>query len=168
MTRSEILQKLTDQAALGLTAWAEGRGDWRQGHSSVEERIAVMLVVRHRLKRWQRFGAASPSYKSVCLAPKQFSCWNPSTTDKNHLMLMAMAAQEAQGQPLTDALVNETIWLAGGIISNIIQDTIGGADHYYAPKAMVPPGRVPSWAVRDGRALPALAIVGDQQFFQLA
>jgi len=37
MTDAEVIAALTDRQALGLTAWAEARGDRAQGNSSVEE-----------------------------------------------------------------------------------------------------------------------------------
>lgn len=166
MTPGEILAALTQQQALGLTAWAEARGDWRQGGSSIEERLAVMLVCRNRLKRHVRFGAAAPDYRLICLARLQFSCWNHSTTDTNHLELMAMADAEVHGAAVP-ALVEETLWLAGGIIQGTVVDFTKGADHYYAPKAMKPAGSAPKWAKRNGVIMSPLCIVGDQHFYAI-
>lgn len=158
MTRDEILATLSDHTALGLTMWAEARGDWRQGNSSVEERIAVGCVVKNRVPRWQMFRATVKSVKGICLAPNQFSCWNEGA-DPNHLALMQLAADIPHAQ--TDPLVQECLFLAVGIISGVIIDRTGGATMYYAPKAMVPAGRVPSWARgrNDGSA------IGDQLFY---
>lgn len=158
MTEDSIRAALVDHQVLGLTMWAEGRGDWRQGNSSVEERLAIGCVVRNRLPHWTRYKAIDPNVKSICLAPWQFSCWNPGV-DANHVALMALAARVVAGQPLKDRVADESIWLAVGIINGVIVDRTGGATSYYAPKAMDPAGRVPGWAV--GQA--ALAI-GDQLF----
>jgi N-acetylmuramoyl-L-alanine amidase len=162
MTRAEIFAAMTEQQVLGLTAWAEARGDRRQGHSSIEERIAVMLVIRNRVRNYQKFKLPEGTYKAVCLARWQFSCWNDDPKDGNHVELMKMAVQEIQGTRL-DPLLEETLWLAGGIIEHTILDTIGGAMHYYAPLAMKPPGRIPEWAIGK----QPVAEVGKQLFFKL-
>lgn len=163
MTRNEILEALTEQQALGLTAWAEARGDWRQGGSSIEERLAVMLICRNRRTRFKAFNLLAPDYRMVCLARKQFSCWNDDPSDPNHLVLMALAEREVKGQLLNDAVAEETLWLAGGIIEGTVLDFTKGCDHYYAPKAMKPAGTVPVWA----RGKQPVVQVGDQVFFKL-
>lgn len=150
-----ILRLLTELQILALTAWAEARGDWREGTSSVEERIAVLCVIRTRARRSGR------SLTAECLAPKQFSCWNAGT-DANHLTLLRAAATLAQGLP-PDPLLAETLYLAGGVISGVILDRVNGATHYYAPASMTPPGTVPSWA----RGHEPTAHVGSQVFYRL-
>lgn len=157
MTDPEILDSLSDVDALACTAWGEAAGDSREGHSSVEERIAVMSVVRNRVRHRAHEGV---TYKGVCLAPKQFSCWNAGT-DANHLRVMAMAYLCITGQTTADAVFEETRFLAGGIISGLLLDRVHGATLYYAPAAMVPPNRVPAWAA--GRA--PVAGIGSQLFF---
>jgi exonuclease III len=165
LTRTEILAKLTDLQTLALTAWAEARGDSREGNSSVEERIAVLSVIRNRLRRPRRFG---DTYKAVCLAKWQFSCWNPGT-DANHQNVMRLAYLLVTDQPTLDPLLDETLFLADGVMRGIILDRVMGADHYYAPKGMVPRDRVPDWAKdAQGRARTPLVIVGDQRFYTAA
>ncbi len=162
MTLTAIKVALTEQQALGLTAAAEARGDRRQGNSSIEERIAVMLVCRNRVAKYKRFNLIEPSYKAVCLARKQFSCWNDDPKDANHQWLLDQARKEIAGN-LVDPLVEETLWLAGGVIAGTVLDTLKGADHYYAPQGMIPPGRIPDWAI--GKT--PTAEVGKQIFFTL-
>jgi hypothetical protein len=158
VTDDEIKGGLNDRLALGLTAWAEARGDAAQGGSSVEERLAVMAVCRNRaadtLHRWPKTVAG------VCLQPVQFSCWNTGA-DVNHLALMAQAQAVLAGMIVADRLLQETLYLADGVLAGIIADRTGGANHYYAPKAMG--GKVPAWA--KGRQ--PVAAVGDQLFFRL-
>lgn len=160
MTADDIKAALVDRTVLALTAWAEGRGDWREGNSSVEEQIAIMVVCRNRLPRHRAFLADDPTFKSVCLAPKQFSCWNPGT-DTNHLALLALAERVITGKPMIDSLFDETLFLADGVISGVLQDRTDGATMYYAPKAMVPRGRKPGTAVGK-RLLP----IGEQRFYR--
>lgn len=158
MTEEQLKAGLNDHLALGLTAWAEARGDAAQGGSSVEERLAVMAVCMNRAAdvrhRWPKTVAG------VCLQPVQFSCWNPGK-DANHLALVEQAQAALDGKVIADGLLQETLFLADGVLRGIIQDKTGGANHYYAPKAMG--GKVPAWA----KGLRPVAVVGDQLFFRL-
>lgn len=159
MTDTEIQQSLSNQVILALTMWGEARGDWRQGNSSVEERIAVGCVVRNRLGYWQQFRAVEGTYKAICLAPKQFSCWFQQGGAENYASVMAFARKIAIGLPWANDLLTECIFLAGGIIEMKILDRTHGATSYYAPKAMIPEGRVPVWA--KGKPVQQ---IGDQLF----
>jgi hypothetical protein len=159
MTEQEVTDALVDRSVLGLTMWAEGRGDSREGHSSVEERIAIGCVIRNRIATFQRWRATAATYRAICLAPKQFSCWNEGT-DANHAALIQRAWQIVSGEPTHDAVLDECLFLADGIISGVILDRTGGATSYFSPKAMTPPGRVPTWA--QGRESIQ---IGDQLFF---
>lgn len=162
MTDTDIITKLSDIQALAGTMYAEAAGDWREGESSVEERIAVGCVARNRLPRYKEYGAKYHTYKSVCLAPNQFSCWIQGS-GANHTRLMAqMEILIVEGEGKLDPVMIETIFLAAGIIGGEILDRINGATSYYAPRAMVPRGRVPQWAVgKDAIA------VGSQLFFRV-
>lgn len=165
MIEAEIKAALTDVQALGCTLVAEAGGDWREGHSSVEERLAVGCTIRNRVRAASR----RKTYRDVVLAPLQFSCWNPGP-DANHQRLMQLAAKLVAGEPVTDPLVIESLWLAEGIIQHLVQDRVGGANHYYAPKAMKPAGAKPFWVFlngHDGPEHPVAAAVGDQLFYRL-
>lgn len=162
MTEQDIIAALTEMQTLAATAVAEAAGDSREGQSSVEERIAVMSVVRNRLRQPLRFGH---TYREVCLAPAQFSCWTPGP-DANHQRLIALAYLLVTHQPLLNAIADETLYLANGIISGVIADRTNGATSYYAPKAMKPAGRVPPWAMKNGKKIAPVAQVGDQLFFK--
>lgn len=157
---NRLTASLTDAEALFLTAWAEARGDGTEGHSSVEERIAVMCVCRNRLSSG-RFGT---SYRAVCLAPRQFSCWNDGT-DPNHLALVALVKSVVSGVGVvSDQLAHETAFLADGVMSQVLLDRTGGATHYFAPASMTPISAVPPWAVNQ----PLLASIGHQRFYRVA
>jgi hypothetical protein len=43
----------------------------------------------------------------------------------------------------------------------VLVDTVGGATHYYSPPAMVPKGRVPSWA----HGLEPVAVIDGTRLF---
>lgn len=165
MTDAEIFAALDDRRTLALTAWAEARQVPRHipsDHSPVEELIAVMVVVRNRRARYRRWRAADVSYKAICLAPAQFSCWTPDS-GPNHDALMALAAQLAlmpDDSYSLGALVDECLYLADGVIAGVLIDYTFGADSYYAPAAMEPLGRIPA-----GAAGRRLTLIGDQYFY---
>lgn len=161
------LAALDDRQTLALTMFGEARqvprGDPRD-HSPVEELIAVGCVVRNRRARPGRWLASDRSYKAICLAPKQFSCWTPHS-GTNHDALLALARAVAGDLATTpwEPLLRECLYLADGVIAEALIDRTGGANSYYSPAAMVPPGRVPLWAV----GVPTITI-GDQRFLRLA
>lgn len=159
MTDREIQQSLATRSVVALTMWGEARGDWREGNSSVEERIAVGCVIRNRLSAWKRFNAVEDTYKAICLAPKQFSCWIPEGGVENYTAVMAFARKIAEGLPWSNDVLKECLFLADGIVSGQLLDRTSGATMYYAPRAMVPKGRVPSWATNK-----ATSQIGDQLF----
>lgn len=145
----DVLATLTDQDALTMTALGEARGDGIEGGSSIEERLAVMLVVRNRLSKPARFGS---TYKSVCLQPRQFSCWNPDDPNRVYLLGMDRAA------PLTV----ETRRLAQAVMDGVILDFTRGATHYYSPHSMKPMGAIPAWA----KGVEPCAKVGSSLYFK--
>lgn len=165
MTLAQLKAGLPESDVLSLTAWAEARGDWRQGNSSVEERIAVMSVIRNRVLAPAWWG---DTYRAVCLLRRNFSCWNDDPNDPNHLALLKIAAKVMAGQATGDPVFEETRFLADGIRRGFILDRTAGSDHYYAPKAMLPAGSAPKWAKTSaGIVRPPHAIVGDQHFYRL-
>ena len=155
MTDADILAALTNETALACTMLGEARGDAAQGHSSVEERIAVACVIRNRTRTPKRWG---DSLKAVCLAPKQFSCWNAG--DPNRPRLLAIAYRLVTQQPSMDRLVDETLYLAAGIASGILLDQTLGADHYVTEALYKSPKR-PSWV----NALAFTRQIGAHVFF---
>lgn len=160
-----IKAALTDGQALALTMLAEAGGDWREGGSSVEERLAVGVVVRNRVLTPRRWGK---TFRDVCLARLQFSCWNPGL-DANHVRLMVVAERIVLGFPSPDPLLAETVYLADGVIRNIVLDRTGGATSYYAPKAMKPAGAKPAWVFLNGKSGPEhvpTAVIGSQVFYR--
>lgn len=164
MTDDDVTSQLLETDVLALTMWAEARGDFNQGHSSVEERLAVGCVIRNRVLAPAWWGT---NYRAVCLKRAMFSCWLPGN-DPNHLAVMALGQALVAGQPITDLTFLETKFLAEGIRRGLILDRTNGSDHYYAPKAMRPAGAVPKWAaLPDGTARPPDCIVGDQHFYHL-
>lgn len=159
MTAQQIRDSLDDFAALTITLFGEAGGE------PIEGKVAVGHVIRNRVAHPKRFGA---TYRAVCHARAQFSCWWPFGGAANYARVLGLARSFAEGTtlPLSGtslAVFQECGFIAEGIIGGQLRDNTHGADHYYAPKAMVPAGRVPDWAVRR---IPS-ARVGAHLFFQL-
>lgn len=155
-----VLEDLTELQALAGTMYAEARGDFAEGGSSVEERLAVGCTVRNRLLTRGRFGT---TFKAVCLQRLQYSCWSVSGGRENFDNLIGQLFMVQAGNPAADPLLRESLYLANGVMTGVILDATHGATHYYAPAAMVPVGRLPDWA--KGQRRP-VATVGNQLFFK--
>lgn len=161
MTDLEIRAALTDLPAVAITLDAEGRGDSRQGGSSVEERIAIGCVIRNRVKTPRRFSA---TYRGVCLQRLQFSCWQPIDGAANYVRTMALARALVEGTalPMSKAeidLVHESLYLAEGIIGGQLLDRVAGATHYMTSALFR--SKPPAWV----KGLRPCAEVGTQVFF---
>jgi hypothetical protein len=156
------LTKLTPAQALGITGAGEARSELVPGigwePSPLDDMVAVMWTVRHRLEDAQgRFGGTIPD---VCFEPAQYSCWN-AKSGPNHDWCLEQARRVLAG--LTpDVVVRDCISSAARILGDLTPDTVNGATHYFAPKSMVPPGRIPVWA----RGKTPCAIVGQHLFFK--
>lgn len=168
LTEAEVLDRISQAHVLAVTGYAEAAGDFLVDNSSVEERIAVMCVVRNRVRQPGRFG---DTFKAVCLKNNgrtwQYDCWRPGSGG-NHDRLVQKAYLLVTDQPLQDPILDETLFLANGIVSGVILDRTNGATHYYAPKSMVPVNSKPRWVFAPGsdREIPPCAIVGTQRFYK--
>lgn len=146
---SVVADGLSERDVLALTLDAEARSG---GPMSM---LAVGGVIRNRAA-WGPWGR---SMRAVCLAPRQFSCWNPGT-DRNHVRLVDLAEEIAAGRTPE---VLKTAYEIADALAGDVDDLSNGADHYYAPAGMVPPGRVPKWAVNR----TPTAHIGGHLFFRL-
>jgi hypothetical protein len=111
----------TDLLWLAMTVYFEASGEPEQGQK------AVVKVILNRAVRRRK------TLKQIVLEPWQFSCWNSGLRG-----------------PLTNPLrpdllakIHETCII--GVQEWIDGARLRGATHFYAPKSMVPVGRVPSW-----------------------
>lgn len=145
---------LTDRDVFVLTLHHEAGGEGRQGM------VAVGAVILNRAAWGQAGGPYGATVRDVCLWPAQFSCWRPVGGPENFGALVLNAnAIRAGRRPTALRRADE---IAGALLDGAADPT-GGADHYYAPAAMKPAGRVPSWAV--GRA--PTAVLGRHRFYRL-
>lgn len=155
MTTEQTKQELTDRMAVACTVFGEARREPLIGQH------AVAWVIRNRLQSPARFGA---TWKAVCLRPAQFSCWYPWGGAGNFAAVMTAARQLLDGPaPRPGSALARALQVADDVMVGRGPDPTSGADHYYAPAAMVPPGRVPVWA----RGLRPTAVVGAHRFYRL-
>lgn len=127
---------------MAATLWGEARGESREG------KIAVAWVIMNR--------AANPGWWgtdiiSVCTSPWQFSCWFDGQADR-------VAHVDER-----DVKFVQCLGVASGVLHDVWIDPTYGADHYYAPLAMVPVSRVPKWAIGK----KATAKIGGHIFYRL-
>jgi spore germination cell wall hydrolase CwlJ-like protein len=123
---------LSDRDVLALTLWAEGRSETLDG------RAAIGCVVRNRA------ASRRQSAREVCLAPMQFSCWQPKDGKANHDALMLLAESVADGKDARDPVLRECQWIADGILSGSCRDLTHGADHYVTT-ALLSSTKKPGW-----------------------
>lgn len=137
---------LTELDAAACTAWGEAAGEGYDGQ------VAVVWVLRNRASD----GRHGFSIIEVALRPKQFSCWNePSKT-------RVLARRLVNDEPLARYVELPSCRRAArDVLEGRVPDPTKGATHYYAPKAMDPPGRVPKWA----RGKKPCAAIGGHLFF---
>lgn len=157
-----VWQRLRDSAqkdpgdALTLTALGEARGDDHDG-SSLEERVAVMCVIRNRVIA-ERYGG---TWAAVMFGLRQFSCWNAGDSNRAYLLnLWESLSHAAAIDAATLALWNETSAIARLVIDHTMIDRTGCATGYYAPASMKPAGRVPTQA-----AGKPYRTIGTQRFY---
>jgi N-acetylmuramoyl-L-alanine amidase len=144
---AEIKTALSHEQAVAMTIRAEAVTE------PIEGEIAVGCVIRNRLLHPVRFGQ---TWRDVCHAKAQFSCWQPVDGEKNYLALMAYCEQALAG---TRPWPPQQLWIAQGIISGAItEDRVNGATHYYAKYMKIPP----KWA----RGVTPVADIGTHLFFK--
>ncbi len=151
--KADALTWLSDAQLMALTMRGEADGEGIAGM------VAVGLGIMHRLRdekrRWGK------TIYDVCLRPRQFSCWNPGPA---RVWLEDLAAKMQDHAPTDEApRTQQALWLADGVLHDKVIDFIGGANHYYAPKAMLPKGSLPKWA--EGQT--PVATVGGHIFYRL-
>jgi spore germination cell wall hydrolase CwlJ-like protein len=103
---------------------------------------AVACVVMNRARRGGWWGA---SPQAVCLAPKQFSCWNDD--DPNKAIITAVAS----GNLIFDVCID----VAERAVLDMLHDATKGACHYHTK------GVHPQWSMGKTPS----ATIGDHLFF---
>jgi len=156
MNALAIRNELTDRQATALTVFGEARRERLVGQH------AVAWVIRNRTLHPRRFG---DGWKGVCLRPSQFSCWYEWGGPSNYAAVMAAAQQLVDGaSPSPGSALARALQVADDVMGGVAPDPTGGADHYFAPRSMVPPGRVPAWA----QGQTPTVVIDAHRFYRLA
>ncbi|HWY34355.1 MAG TPA: cell wall hydrolase [Nitrosopumilaceae archaeon] len=137
MTKEEFAGKLQDFDALWLTLFGEARGE------PIEGLIAVGCVIRNRVNTQKK------TYKEICLADNQFSCWN---SDDPNLPIMM------DNFYLINPLLTQIKFISAGIIQQLLLDNTKGATHYLTTSLFKT--KPPRWAMEGKMA----TIKGNQTF----
>jgi spore germination cell wall hydrolase CwlJ-like protein len=124
------MRPLNDKEYVALTIYGEARGE------SFDGKMAVASVLRNRFLS-HRWGI---SYASVCLSPKQFSCWN--VEDPNLPLLRTFGQALSYGTVPDDAAVRVCLWIADGVLGSYFPSTVEQATHYFAASML----HAPAWA----------------------
>lgn len=140
-----VLADLPDRVVLALLIFGEARSE------PIEGQVAVACVVRNRATR---SAGTPPSWKDVCLAPKQFSCF--SVTDPNYPKILS-AADLLMHEMSTPDLA-QALWIADGVLAGVVRDNTHGARNYLTTTLLH--HSPPSWAVNR----PILATIGNHSF----
>jgi cell wall hydrolase len=141
-----MLEDVSDRIILILTIYGEARGE------SIEGQIAVGCVIRNRVLQ----SSKNEIYRDICLAPKQFSCWNKD--DPNYQILISLAEKMMSPIPDNSPIIRQISWIAVGIMNKAIVDVTGGSTHYmtstlYAENAV-------TWAYK----MKVSKVIGNQTF----
>lgn len=148
MTDADVIAQLATDQVLAVTLYGEARSE------PVEGRIAVASVVMNRVKAG-RFGHDA---RAVCLAPMQFSCWQPKGGQKNYEEVMAVVRSAVNGAVI-GPIMRECAWIALGALSGDLLDRVNGSTHYVtADLFRIAP---PAWA----KGKTPVVRVGSHLFF---
>jgi hypothetical protein len=140
------LNSLSSSEIVGLTIIGEARGQLIQGQ------VGVGSVIRNRVNLRKK------TYHEICLEPFQFSCWNQN--DPNYPLLTDLAEVLINGQFINDPYLKQCLYVASGIVENVILDNTNGAINYLSYSLFFS-SRIPSWA----RNAKNLKTIGDHIFF---
>lgn len=130
-----------EQGIVARTLWGEARGEGERGMR------AVAWVIRHRMTPPR---GTAKSAAAVCLARKQFSCWNAADPNRDLLDRIAQAP---------DAAYVAAFAIADELLAGTLGDDITrGATHYVAASLR----QRPDWLI--GRT--PCAVIGNHEFYK--
>jgi spore germination cell wall hydrolase CwlJ-like protein len=132
-----------DIEIMAKTIYGEARGEYARKNGGLKTLIAVGNVIMNRSIK------SNTSIASVCLKPKQFSCWNQNDPKRKII----------ENINLSDKLYELCFVIATKIICEELNDITNGANHYYSRFMKNPP----YWA--EGKT-PVIKI-GNHIFFKL-
>lgn len=116
-------QLLNNGQIVGLTIYGEAR------NQSFDGKIAVGNVIRNRLFSKENFGGNT--YKDICLAKNQFSCWFEEQDELENAIQLVI-----NGDAYRNLILKECLYLGQGITNNQFHDNVNGATYYRTIKLM--------------------------------
>lgn len=116
-----------DYFVLTSTIWGEIRG----GNKEAKENVGQ--VIRNRYDHARQHNP-QVTWRDICLAPDQFSCWNHEDPNRSKML--------SSNSHLRTPSWEECANVAWGIMHGINQDRVKGAKHWYSNSMLNPP----SWA----------------------
>lgn len=131
LSLTELIASLDDTQVVAVTLYGECRSE------PIEGQVAVGCVIRNRVGK--RFGK---TFREVCLAPWQFSCFKPEGGKANYKKVLQLVELLARKEAVTDQPYKQCAYVAYGIVKDWIKDSVKGADHYHTA-ALTPR---PAWA----------------------
>lgn len=106
----------TDLNYLVCTVYGEARGE------PIEGQIAVANVIKNRAY------ASQKTYKDICLAPRQFSCWNQDDPNRSSVLNLLISLEA--GDIITDLTIRQIVIICKAIYENGFKDNSHGARNY--------------------------------------
>jgi hypothetical protein len=134
MKPEDVLKGISEFETLFLTIYGEGRGE------PIEGQVAIGNVIRNRFDASHN---KEETYKTICLAPHQFSCWNHD--DPNFPLLIELGEALLTGAPLRDIVLRQCVYVARGIKEGEIMDNTHHALNYMTTKLFNSKDK-PNWA----------------------
>ncbi len=122
----KIFYALSHEQAMGLTIYAEARGEPEEGQ------VGVGYVIKNRASKPGWWGT---DVRSVCFKDRQFSCYNDS--DRNYARLAYIAADFPASLAVSPVLTR-CCEIAKGVIDGTIPNPVDGATHYLNPRLCDP------------------------------
>jgi len=110
----------SDLSYLFCTLIGEARGE------PIEGIVGVANVIKNRAYASQR------TYKDICLAPAQFSCWN--SNDPNYNMISTLLSDINSGVTFTDVFVRQCLAVARAVYEGDFRDNVRGSKNYVTLK----------------------------------
>lgn len=115
------MDNIEDINYLAATLVGEARGD------AIESIVGVASVIRNR------HFSSGKSYKEICLAPKQFSCWNdegrPLEVENNKFVRNFLSRLE-NGDDIEDPILRQCLVVAKAIVNHDFPDNTKGSKNY--------------------------------------
>jgi hypothetical protein len=153
-----LVAQLTPTQRVALTLYGEARG------SSPALRVGIGNAIQHRVTP-KRASWSALTADAVCLKPGQFSCWSlAGNGGPNYQTVLSAARLVALGDTVSLEqlpVLQSCLALGAEVVTGVLEDTVSGATHYYSPRSMVPPGRVPPWAM----GLTPVATIDGTKFY---